>query len=388
MDVIVSARQGAFQVRAFEEAPQTFAKADEALARAVTLAEEMGGGCVRLLAGEYPTTRPVVLRSRVRLVGSGRATRIVLHNREGAAAISAEEADAVEVADLAVIAGTTRQEAIGILFHHCGDCRLTGTFAKGFAEAGVMVRKNSFLCRVEGAVAADCGRGFHLQYLSVDGRGGDFLPSLLLGCSAYGGGVGFALEKSVVINLVGCMVHQTRSHGFLLWNHSNSVVLSGCRTFQIEGDAVHVDESHEFNATGNIFCWTRGDNIVLRRVSWATICGNNIIDAGVRDHSGELRNGVVIRDKCEGVQVTGNNVFNWGDQTEMKWGILEDGTGRKISVVANNINYFREGGYKLPAETTTEAYNVALGAPSYQNSGNPAYPDYTFTRLDRFIEQQ
>ncbi|HLL88897.1 MAG TPA: right-handed parallel beta-helix repeat-containing protein, partial [Tepidisphaeraceae bacterium] len=220
------------------------------------------------------------------------------------------------------------------------------------------------------------------------GRGGEWVPCLLSNCIVYGGGHGIEFRRAIVVNVVGCAVHQSGGHAYYLRDSSNSVVLSGCRSFQVGGDAVHVDGSHEFNATGNIFCWHRGDGIVLRDVAWATIAGNNVIDSGVRVPDGGLRRGIVIAGDTRGAQVTGNALFNWGDQCPMAEGIVEEPTAHDNAVVGNNINYTAGAALDCHGARSTVASNVAVAAAAHVSMGRPPYPDFTLTKLHAFIDAQ
>lgn len=349
-----------------------------------------GGGEVRLAAGEFRLTGPLVVGSRVALRGAGRATRLIA---AGAAesAIELNQADGALLSDIAVVAAEGEAApAIGITLTGCGDCRVTGVFVKGFARFGLLVQKGSFLNRIECCAVAGCGEAnYKFFQLGKDGRGGDYLPNLAQGCTAYGGGVGFAVEATLVLNLVGCMVHQAKSHGFHLWSHSNSVLLSGCRTFQVGGNAVLVHDSNELNISSSIFCWTRDHGILLRKVSWGVVSGNNVIDAGVRAADGGRRDGIRLAEGSEGLQITGNALFSWGDQVPMAHGVFEDETCRHNAVRGNNLNFYRESeGFVTAGSGSSAGENVAVADPAYRGNPNKPFPDFTNEAIDAFIAAQ
>lgn len=346
------------------------------------------GGCVQFGAGEFAFERPIRLRSRVTLRGSGRATRFLAAQAPGRAAFEAVGADGVELLDFSLVGMGGGAEA-GVVLDGCGDCRVSGLFIKGFSAHGISLRNRSFLCRLENCSVTDCGRAnYHFFELAKDGRGGDYVPNLAIGCVSYGGQVGFEAEWALVLNLVGCMVYQSRSHGFHIWRHSNSVLLSGCRTYQVGGNAVLVDDSNELNISSSIFCWTREHGIVLRRVSWGALCGNNVIDAGVRAPDSGRRHGIQLTAGTEGVQVTGNAIFSWGDQVPMAYGVLEDESCRGNGVHGNNLNFYRDGGLDVRGAGSVLGSNVAVAEPAYR--GNPATPcpDFTLDAMMKFIPAQ
>lgn len=53
-------------------------------------------------------------------------------------------------------------------------------------------------------------------------------------------------------HIANCVANQTRGPAYLLTDKSNSVLITGCRSFQIEDDAVRVDGSHELTIAGLI----------------------------------------------------------------------------------------------------------------------------------------
>jgi hypothetical protein len=223
--------------------------------------------------------------------------------------------------------------------------------------------------------------------LENKGRGGDYVPNLVNNSFAYGGGHGFETNFAIVLNIVGCAVFQSKGYGFYIHSSSNSVLLSGCRTFQVEKDAVYVSNSAELNVSSSIFCWHRGHGIVMDNVQWATVSANNFIDNGVRARNGTFRNGVVIKNKSEGVQVTSNAIFNWGDQNPMEYGIVEDETSANNILANYNINYYTKKDIWSQGKKTAISNNIGVGDRAFKSMNKPAYPDFDTLRLETFIKK-
>jgi hypothetical protein len=95
--------------------------------------------------------------------------------------------------------------------------------------------------------------------------------------------------------------------------------------------------------------------------------------------------GIILTNGTEGVQIVGNTVFNWGDQTRLCVGINEDATCRNNLIVGNNINYFTEADIISKGNATQVSNNVSEGPISYGNFGKPPYPDFTREPLERFM---
>lgn len=333
----------------------------------------LAAGCRSLLleAGELPLASPIRLAAGTMLAGRGPATRLRL--APGGIGILGEQVDGCALRDLSLEGGDSGVRLLG-----CGLARLDGLTLRGCAAAGIELAENAFLCQVQGCQALGCGRaGILLRRLHRDGRCGDYVPTLVNGCTLAGGGAGIECERALVVSISGCQAFQTRGPAFLVRAVSNSVLLSGCRSFQCESDALVVEESHEFNATGNILCWQRGHGIRLRQAVWATLCGNNVIDSGGCQHRAPRR-GISIEEGCRGVLATGNSVFNWGGQGPMTQGIAADAGAAEVRIAHNHINFCTGELAAAAGAASALLDNSGLADPAYL--GKPEAPDREFAR--------
>jgi parallel beta-helix repeat protein len=339
-----------------------------------------GGGAVCLQRGTYTLDRPVRLRDHVTLKGKGRGTKLVAADTfTGEALIIAEEVLSVEVRDLLFTAN--QEPSCGVVYDATGDSRITNVTAAGFAFYGFWIRKNSFLCSVESCVAAGCGRaGIFCDRLG-EGRYGDYVPTRIANCTVYGGGNGIACSHAIVVNIVGCVVYQTNGYGFYLRDTSNSIVISGCRTFQISNHAVVVEDTHELNITGNIFCWHTGHGVVIHGCSWGTITGNNVIDNGSYNFDCrnftrtpaelpedlEQFNGIDIS-ASRGCTVQGNAIFNWACAPRMLYGIREDGECFKNVIANNTVNLFEHAAVLSEGKESIARDNAGHEYPAFEGN--------------------
>jgi hypothetical protein len=370
------------------EVLKTFTDASKAIQFAINEIPD-GGGEVLLQRGNYRLVRPVYLKSNVWLHGKGRGTllQVTAGNEEGAGIIL-KGLKGSFISDLAVKPVEPQMAEAGIIIDDCGDCKVSNIFCQGFSKYGIWMRNNSFLCEVTGCQLADNGQAnIFCQKLAEGGRGGDFVPNLINNCVIYGGGHGIECERTIVLNIIGCLVFQAKGYGYYLRASSNSVLISGCRTFQIEKHAIVVESTHEANISSNIFCWHRGHGIVFAESAWATVTGNNIIDTGVRTRDGSEMTGIVVKDSCRGIQVTGNNIFNWGDQVPMLNGIEEDKSCYNNQFVSNNINYYTGSDIISEGNGSLVEDNVTSGPKAFVSDGKPPYPDFTMERLEKFMNE-
>ncbi len=352
----------------------------EIMQTAVDIMAADGGGEVFISRGEYPLSTTLQLTNNIRLRGSGRGTRLLAQSAIG---ISGTGLKGAQVENLSLHGAGA---SAGLILDDSGDCLIQNVLCQGFRDYGFWVRNNTFLSRLQGCIAADNGKAnIYLDKLAGGGRGGDFVPNVVANCITYGGGTGIESNHVIVLNIVGCAVFQPAEYGYYLHHTSNSVLISGCRTFQVEQDAIRVESTHELNVTGNIFCWHRGDGIVLHDVSWGAINGNEVIDSGVRAHDGKFTMGIVLSANTQGVQVTGNTIFNWGDQVPMQNGIIEDASCQNNIIASNNINYYTGVAVDAAGQNTLVEHNMSEKETAYQGMGRQGYPDYDRERITQFI---
>ena len=370
------------------------------------------GGEVYLHPGTYTLVEPVLVPSYTSLRGGGSSTvlQIAETHRTGTALLG-HGVNRITISDLTVRGGHA-QAKIGILIDHGGDCQVEDVLVVGMRKYGIELSNNSFLCEIRGAKVANAGvSGIFLHKLARGGRGGDYVPNLITNCIVYGGNRGITCDEALVINIVGCQVYQTASYGFHIRNGSNSVLLSGCRTYQISDDAVVVEASHEINISSNIFCWHTGHGLVLRNVLWGTVTGNNIIDSGSinlfdpqedsliasgdrpftkrpeEDRTISLYNGIVIASGSKGLTVSSNAIFSWPVVPPMRYGIAEDSTCFSNLITANNINFCQQGDILSQGKETEVANNVSYIEEPHYGKRSQKFQYYDTRLLDKFVEE-
>jgi len=362
------------------------------------------GGQVSLSRGEYPLNAPIVMKARVHLEGSGRATRLlVAESNLAGIGIEANKVNDFILSNLSLIAGANKAAKVGILIDACRGAQIEDLFVAGFADYGIWMRNQAFMNEITGCYLAGNRKvNLFLQKINLGGEAGELMPNLVSNCTIYGGGEGIKLSQASVVNVVACSVYQTNGAAFYLEKWSNSVLLSGCRSFQITGPAVVVDGSMEFNATGNIFCWHTEQGILLNNARWGTITGNNIIDSGSYN-TGEkfaessdrdapedlvLYDGVEMRG-VHGYQVVANNIFNWDAAPKMRNGVSEDAKSRENLIANNNINFYAKADVTAKGDETEVHGNVALKDEAHVIMKDPTMLQSFRTELtEEFIQSQ
>lgn len=348
---------------------------------------EAGGGSVQLAPAVFELRRPLRPPSGVRVHGSG--PRTVLQPSPDFDAgqgglIELSEVDQAELAHMTLRSDGGEGVSTGVCLTAAGGVDIKGIDVVGFRSYGVRVSDSSFLVRLDSCRLADNGKAHVYFDEQADGRGGFCVPNVVSNCITYRGGTGLEAKHSTVLNVLGMVCYQPQWHGLYLHSRSNSVLVSGCRTFQCGSTAIVIAGSHEANISSNIFCWQRGDGIEIRDAHWANVTANNVIDTGVRDLNEVERVGIRVTGSSRGAQVVGNQIFNWGDQTIMAAGVHIDPTATDTSVVANSVNYTREPALRFGTDVTC-AHNVVNPDDPYDGPADTPFPDFDTTRIERFI---
>lgn len=379
-DLEVYQRGGAVEVRGRINMTVLAAEPDAATAiqAAIDLLADDGGE-ILIHRGDYTLKTPLRLADKVSLRGRGRGSRFIVE------ADSAIRGDAIQGAWVSDLALTTRSNAShGIVLDACGDCQISNVFAVNFSEAGIRVCNNAFLNTIRDCTLANNGKaGILLQDLAV-GRAGSYLPNVVSGCIIFGGGKGIETDQAIVVNIANCVIHQPKDTALHIGNDSNSVAISGCRTFQTSGHAVVVENSHEFSLTSSVLCWQTGHGIVIEGSRWGTIVGNQIIDSG--SYNSGLKNwsqtradlpenleqfcGVRLVDS-RGYTIANNAIFNWQFSTPLKVGVYEDNRCFKNNINHNTINFFTEAAVVSDGADSLVEHNLSQASPPYHGEPTP-----------------
>ena len=388
--------------------------ADVVLQQLLNYLQDFGGN-IELMSGDYPIQNQLKIPSHVTICGKGASTVVLIKKTaQIESAFYSDSTSKITIKSLMIISENPKAKHTGIIFNHVGDCLVKDVAISGMGAYGVWYRDRTFLSEIRGCKISDSGvSGIFFQGLSSKSRAGDFVPNLITNCIIYGGNYGIELESSLVTNIVACEVYMSQSVGFYLHDHSNSTLISGCRTFQIQDDAVRVVSSYELNVSSNIFCWHEGHGIVLDNVIWGNVNGNNFIDNGHINifpknlsQDEKLSYSVLIPDsinvidslKCgiyaingtKGVTISGNAIFNWGTNAPLKHGIQEDSSCSENIITGNNINYSNGLGILSEGTNSVISNNISTEKMPYLgeiDSKNQRFHRFDPRKIQKFIEE-
>lgn len=362
------------------------------------------GGDIALGPGQFILEKPISLASHIWLKGSGRGT--VLHvgksNHIGIG-ILCENLVGVEISNLVLSGRANPQASAGIVLDGCGNCKVMDLLSVGFSGYGLWIRNETMLSEVRGCSFGANQKANIFFDRHRRGKFGDFIPNLVSNCIIFGGGKGIDCLETTVLNIVACVIYQTKDIAIHIRDVSYSVLVTGCRTFQISAPAVLVENTGEINLSSNIFCWHTGDGIIVKNCGWGLITGNEIIDSGsynpgVKDFTSKiidvpsnipLCNGISLFNS-RGVNLTGNTIFNWPQARKLHVGIFEDENCHKNAITNNNINYFYEAAIVSKGSDTTVLVNTFDAEHPYDGNPQEVYhqsfqPNLTEMFIDMLI---
>jgi hypothetical protein len=394
-DLVVFRQGGEIVVKGLENGKvlRREGQADRALQWAIDRLAAQRGGKIELGSGEFVIQKPVRLASFVTLSGSGRATVLKLgpENKDGVL-LMADAQQEIVLSDFTCQGVPGPPTSAGIVFNSVGDSEIRNVTARDFSGYGIWVRNNCFMNRIISCTTL--GNGAAGIYLSQNfrGRGGDFLPNLIEGCTSMDEkGNAIELNVSLCTNIVACIVHQPKGYGFYFHTISNSTLLSGSRCFQGEKAGVLVEDSAEIDISSCNIGWNRGHGIELNHVVWGTLSGNNIIDNGARPNS--PADGIYLHTDTKGVEITGNAIWNWPDQQALLYGVYESADCQNNQIRSNSINNFTKQAVFSAGKNTTVADNKAVVDPYWSGVDIPPFvkrpfreePPFTHDRADEFL---
>jgi len=405
---------------------------NEAIDHAIDLIKNSGGS-IRILSGKYEVTSPIHLYNSILIEGDGKSTSLYLSDNfpEGKSVFYADSVNDISIYKLSIIQDNDIQEVSGIIYNHCGTSIISDVFMLGLTNHGAWIRNASFLSRIDGCTFGKIkNSAVFLEHLR-QGRAGDFLPNYVSNCIVYSSGMGIELHRATVADIVNCKIYQTKNYAFFIRDGSGSVLISGCRTFQIQDAAVKIMNAAEINISSNIFCWHEKEGIIFDKVIWGTVTGNEIIDNGSFNPvdssnfdfnlDGNNRpygipigsfdfdlygknqphgnipleeverkgnySGIKIQNRTRNITVSSNAIFNFRQGGgPMKNGIEEDKTCNSNIMIGNNIHYYRDN------DIISEGMNSeVINNKSYKNErdlSNYWIQGFDLRLMDHYIQEQ
>ena len=224
-----------------------------------------GGGLVRLPAGNFEITEPLVLRNGdVRVEGAGSATNIVNKNEDGAAALVIQHAD-----------GAAVKKADRLWRVNLANFRITGNEKSGHGIEAILVEE-IFIQGV--SVSYNGGDGIRLDHCYEDPRISDSLMT-------YNKGVG--------LNLLGC----------------HDIVVSS-NQFEENQDALHCKDGFNLCMTGNCVDDHLDRGVLIENTYGSVLSGNMIEEC--------VGTAVTLDRDCYGITIGSNVIAHNGAGVDLK----------------------------------------------------------------------
>jgi parallel beta-helix repeat protein len=223
-----------------------------------------GGGLVRLPAGDFEITEPLLLqRGDVRVEGAGSATNIINRNEDGKSALMVQHPDGQKV---------KKDERLWRV--NLSNFRITGNGKSGHGIEAILIEE----IFVQGvSVSYSGGDGIRLDHCYEDPRVSDCL---------------ITYNKAVGLNLLGC----------------HDIVVSS-NQFEENQDALHCIDGFNICMTGNCVDDHLGKGVLIENTYGSVLSGNMIE---------ECQGTAVTLDRdCYGITISANVIAHNGEGVDL-----------------------------------------------------------------------
>ncbi|MDG1895609.1 MAG: right-handed parallel beta-helix repeat-containing protein [Fuerstiella sp.] len=263
-----------------------------------------GGGLVRLPAGDFEITEPLLLlHGDVRVEGAGSATNIINRNEDGKSALIVQHPDGQKV---------KKDERLWRV--NLSNFRITGNEKSGHGIEAILIEE----IFVQGVSVSYCGGdGIRLDHCYEDPRVSDCL---------------ITYNKAVGLNLLGC----------------HDIVVSS-NQFEENQDALHCIDGFNICMTGNCVDDHLGRGVLIENTYGSVLSGNMIE---------ECQGTAVTLDRdCYGITISANVIAHNGEGVD-----LVDAHGCAVS--ANTFTLMKNHGLRIGEHSG----RIAVTGNSFCNS--------------------
>ncbi|HIE97457.1 MAG TPA: right-handed parallel beta-helix repeat-containing protein [Planctomycetes bacterium] len=268
-----------------------------------------GGGLVRLPAGDFEITEPLLLqRGDVRVEGAGSSTNIINRNEDGKSALIVQHADGQQV---------KKEDRLWRV--NLANFRITGNEKSGHGIEAILIEE----IFVQGvSVSYSGGDGIRLDHCYEDPRVSDCL---------------ITYNKAVGLNLLGC----------------HDIVVSS-NQFEENQDALHCIDGFNLCMTGNCVDDHLGNGVLIENTYGSVLSGNMIEEC----HG----TAVTLDRDCYGITISANVIAHNGEGVD-----LVDAHGCAVS--ANTFTLMKNHALRIGEHSGRIAVTGNSFCDSYQGDG-------------------
>jgi hypothetical protein len=305
--------------------------ASEVIQFAIDKSHNQGGGEIMLGKGFFELSTPLRLKDNIWLHGKRRATELQL-KAPNDRCIELIGVSNVRVSELTFSPGNNDNLTTGIYGENTSNCNIHDILLLSFAQSGIYLTKNNSEIDINRCTFIDNVQE-HIFLNEI--RGSNQSSVVVSNCTFFAGGYGikginrkYKTNKLKIKNNISAYLK-----GPLIDTNADSVVVYGNRIYWGQSDGMRI-KGKGFHIEGNMNCWIRGHGLVLDGAKDGTVEGNNITDLGVRSRDGMRKCGVVMYNTSQ-VTISGNSIWNWGDQGYIEYAIYEDENCSNNKMFAN-----------------------------------------------------
>ncbi len=288
-------------------------------------------GEIILGKGFFELDTPVKLKENIWIHGKRRGTELKL-KKPNSKCFELAGVNNVRISELTFTCGDNGNSLAGIHGENSSNCHIRDVIIMGFANFGL-----SFSGDCRGLIINRCtfveNDKAHIYLENFGDTKGQ--PVIVKNSTFFRGGYGVKTYKgegrSKGVEVNGNAFAYLKGPG--IDTDFDSAVITGNRIYWCESDGMRV-KGEGLYFSGNTNSWTRGHGLVLDGATNGTVIGNNITDLGVRYLDGLHKCGIAMYRSSQ-ITISGNSIWNFGDQSFMEYAIYEDESCKDNSIFAN-----------------------------------------------------
>ena len=302
--------------------------ASKTLQYAINSADEVSIG-----KGVFELEETLQVEKSVTIQGKGRGTELQL-KKPNKIGISIVGTETVRLSNLTITTGDNGNSVAGIEIDNAPNTQIEDVFILGFANAGIWLKSSNTGSLINRCTFMDNDQAHVLiEEISAEEKNPLVISQGTFFKGGYGvkaiGGSGLTIDNNMFSYLKGSSVDAD----------TDSVKVTRNKVYWCESDGMRL-KGNSFLFQSNMDSWARGHGLVLDAASNGTILTNNFIDLGVRFRDGIRKCGIAIY-HSNNISITGNSIWNFGDQGHLEYAIYEDKSSAN-NVFEYNTGWFHE----------------------------------------------
>lgn len=309
--------------------------ASEVIQHAVNLCEQSGSGEVVLGKGFFKLENSVKISGKVWIHGKRRGTELQLKS-PNTICFEVMGSTGARITEMSFTRGDNWNSVSGISVKDSKNCQINDAIFLGFAQSGISLKGDTYGIKVDRCTFVDNGQA-HILMKEVTGNKEQLI--VISNGIFLRGSCGILTQKGNVQSQGLEAKNNAFAYlrGITIDTDFDYAIITGNRVYWGESDGMRV-RGKGLYFSGNTNSWIRGHGLVLDGAKDGKVIGNNITDLGARYRDGMRKCGIYLCN-AKGMIVSGNSIWNFGDQGQMEYAVYE-ASNCKNNAITFNTGWF------------------------------------------------